>query len=60
VPSVLTMPQTAAEQTLTDAGFQVVVKTGPSALDPGTVYKQQPKAGASAPAGSTVTIWVAQ
>jgi len=58
VPSVVTMPQTTAEQTLTQAGFTVDVKFGAGSLGPGTVYKQNPKAGATAAGGSTVTIWV--
>jgi eukaryotic-like serine/threonine-protein kinase len=59
VPSVVTMPQTQAEQILTEDGFQVFSKKGSSTLGSGFVYKQDPSSG-SAPAGSTVTIWVTQ
>ena len=59
VPSVVTEPQTLAEQTLTNDGFVVAIKKGPSSLGSGFVYKQSPSSG-SAPAGSTVTIWVTQ
>jgi serine/threonine-protein kinase len=58
VPSVLTMPQAAAEQILTSDGFLVKVRKGASSLGSGFVYNQSPEAGDAAPAGSTVTIWV--
>ena len=58
VPSVLTMPQAAAEQLLTSDGFLVKVKKGASNLGSGFVYDQLPKAGDAAASGSTVTIWV--
>jgi len=58
VPSVLTMPQAAAEQLLTDDGFLVKVKKGASSLGSGFVYNQHPTAGDIAAPGSTVTIWV--
>jgi beta-lactam-binding protein with PASTA domain len=57
VPSVVTMPQTQAEQLLTSDGFVVKVKHGTSTLGSGYVYQQDPSSG-SAPAGSTITIWV--
>ena len=59
VPSVVTMPQTQAEQILTSDGFVVALKKGPSSLGSGYVFKQDPSSG-TAPAGSTVTIWVTQ
>ncbi len=58
VPGVLTMPQAAAEQILTNDGFLVKVRKGASSLGSGFVYNQSPNGGDSAPAGSTVTIWV--
>jgi len=56
---VVTMPQTQAEQILTSDGFVVALKKGPSSLGSGYVFKQDPSSG-TAPAGSTVTIWVTQ
>jgi len=58
VPSVVTMPQTQAEQLLTNDGFKVKVKTGTSTLGSGYVYDQSPAGGTTAAPGSTVTIWV--
>jgi serine/threonine-protein kinase len=58
VPSVLTMPLTQAEQLLTNDGFVVSVRKGTSTLGSGYIYDQLPKAGDTAPSGSTVTIWV--
>ena len=43
VPSVVTMPQTQAEQLLTNDGFVVAVKKGTSSLGSGYVYKQSPR-----------------
>jgi eukaryotic-like serine/threonine-protein kinase len=60
VPSVITMPQTQAEQTLTNAGFVVKVKLGKSTLEPGFVYNQKPTSTETALPGSTVTIWVSK
>jgi serine/threonine-protein kinase len=60
VPSVMTMPQTQAEQTLTNAGFVVKVKFGKSTLDPGYVYDQKPGSGDTAVPGDTITIWVSK
>ena len=59
MPSVLTMPQAAAEQLLTNDGFLVKVRKGASSLGSGFVYNQSPN-GRRLPraAGSTVTIWV--
>ena len=58
VPSVLTMPQAAAEQLLTNDGFLFTVRHGKSSLGSGFVYNQLPNADETAPAGSTVIIWV--
>ncbi len=58
VPSVVTMPETQAEQLLNNAGFLVSVKHGTSTLGSGYVYDQSPAAGDKAAPGSTVIIWV--
>ncbi len=61
VPSVIGDPKGTAESILSNAGFQVKVITtaGPTGSTPGTVFQQQPANGTTAPAGSTVTIFVA-
>jgi serine/threonine-protein kinase len=36
----------------------MITKTGPSSQPKGVIFKQSPGAGASAPLGSAVTVWV--
>lgn len=61
VPDVVNQPVEEATQVLEDAGFQVRINdiTDETAT-PGTVVKQDPKAGSQAPKGSTVTLDVVQ
>ena len=60
VPSVVGETQTAATSDLTKAGFTVTTTTQPSSSVPaGAVISQNPNAGTSVAAGSTVTIVVA-
>ncbi len=61
VPSVIGDPESTAKSILSNAGFQVKVVTaaGSAGSTPGTVFSQQPSNGTTAPAGSTVTIFVA-
>lgn len=56
VPDVVAQGVEAAEQTLTDAGFTVVVVEGSTFLGLGFVAQQSPSGGATAPYGSKVTI----
>jgi eukaryotic-like serine/threonine-protein kinase len=60
VPTVVGEPEATAQQVLTGAGFKVVtdVIPGPASATPGDVFNQNPSGG-TAPAGSTVTIYVA-
>ena len=58
VPDVVGLLPEEAEQTLSDAGFEVNVVTGPSLAAIGTVFAQTPEAGEDAAAGSTVQISV--
>ena len=64
VPSVLGQTQAGARQALEAAGFGIVARIqqeppSPDAADRvNLVWKQSPAEGASAPAGSTVTVWV--
>ncbi|MCU1451692.1 MAG: penicillin-binding protein family, partial [Acidimicrobiales bacterium] len=64
VPTVLGTSETEARQTLENAGFQVSVvrqQEPPSTSSdqrPSLAWKQSPAAGASAPLGSTVTVWI--
>jgi len=61
VPDVTGASQTDATNTLKGAGFKVlVVKSKTNDVAPGTVFSQSPKAGTSAPLGSTVTITIAE
>ncbi|MBS1869797.1 MAG: Stk1 family PASTA domain-containing Ser/Thr kinase [Actinobacteria bacterium] len=61
VPNVVNLTKQAAQQTLGDQGFQVVVtEQGSDAADPGTVLRQEPAAGTELDPGSTVTIVVAR
>ena len=64
VPSVLGMTAVEARAALRSAGFdpRVIVQAEPPAPDSSEhtnqVWKQNPVAGASAPQGTTVTVWV--
>jgi serine/threonine-protein kinase len=59
VPNVVGKSQADATSTLTDDGFKVTVKNGPSADQPaGKVYAQSPDAGISLGLGQPVTIFV--
>jgi beta-lactam-binding protein with PASTA domain len=64
VPSVLGLSPADARQALEDAGFGIQARVQREPLGPGSdgrldkVWKQAPIAGAAAPAGSTVTVWV--
>jgi eukaryotic-like serine/threonine-protein kinase len=61
VPSVITMDQGTAEQTLKAQGFLVVVSKVTGGVQPtGTVVDQDPPPNSRAGPGSTVTIFVAQ
>jgi beta-lactam-binding protein with PASTA domain len=59
-PSVVGQEQTAAAQTLRDAGFQVAVLNRPTAdqTKDGLVVEQQPRATSNIPGGSQVTIFI--
>jgi serine/threonine-protein kinase len=59
VPSVITMDQPTAEQTLAQ-WFSVHAKYVSSSQPPGTVVNQNPLPGTMAPTGSSVTIYVSQ
>jgi penicillin-binding protein 1A len=58
VPSVIGLPQAAAEETLRQAGFSVTATVAPSTQPAGTVVYQNPAAGVDAYQTSTVTITV--
>jgi membrane peptidoglycan carboxypeptidase len=58
VPSVIGKTVTAASAILTQAKLGMITKTGPSNQPKGVIFKQTPGAGASAPLGSEVTVWV--
>jgi membrane peptidoglycan carboxypeptidase len=58
VPSVIGKTQATATAILTQAKFGTIVITGPSDQPAGIVSKQSPSAGASAPLGSAVRIYV--
>jgi beta-lactam-binding protein with PASTA domain len=60
VPSVVGQDQATAAQTLRDAGFKVAVLNRPTAdqSKDGLVVEQQPRANASIPGGSQVTIFI--
>jgi serine/threonine-protein kinase len=60
VPNVVGQDQATAAQTLRDAGFKVAVLNRPTAdqSKDGLVVEQQPRASASIPAGSQVTIFI--
>ncbi|HEX6149491.1 Stk1 family PASTA domain-containing Ser/Thr kinase [Nocardioides sp.] len=59
VPDVVGRQQAAAERLLTEAGFEVdVVETTDTTEPRGTVIRQSPQGGSTAPDGSTVTIVV--
>jgi beta-lactam-binding protein with PASTA domain/predicted Ser/Thr protein kinase len=61
VPNVVNLRKQAAQQTLGDQGFQVVVtEEGSDSAEPGTVLRQDPAAGTEVDPGSTVTIVVAR
>jgi beta-lactam-binding protein with PASTA domain len=60
VPNVVGQDQATAVQTLRDAGFKVAVLNRPTAdqSKDGLVVEQQPRANASIPGGSQVTIFI--
>jgi beta-lactam-binding protein with PASTA domain len=60
VPNVLGMDQATAANTLRSAGFRVLVLNRPTSdqSQDGNVVDQQPRAGASIPGGSLVTIFI--
>ena len=60
VPNVVGQDQATAAQTLSEAGFKVVVLNRPTAdqSEDGLVVEQQPRATSSIPAGSQVTIFI--
>jgi beta-lactam-binding protein with PASTA domain len=60
VPNVVGQDQATAVQTLRDAGFKVAVLNRPTAdqSKDGLVVEQQPRANASIPEGSQVTIFI--
>ncbi len=61
VPNVYAMDAATASDTLTNAGFTVVVKQkGGTGQPPGTVVKVTPDAGTVLPAGSTVVLTIAK
>ncbi|MBN1508540.1 MAG: PASTA domain-containing protein [Sedimentisphaerales bacterium] len=61
VPNVVGMMQEDAEEALTAAGFEVgEIWWGPSDRPEGTIYGQDPAAGAQKPHGSPVTLMVSQ
>jgi serine/threonine-protein kinase len=62
VPSVIGDSASTAQTILQGAGFKVDPKTvtGPSSATPGDVFNQTPAGNASAPEGSTITIYIAQ
>lgn len=60
VPNVVGMDQATAANTLRSAGFRVLVLNRPTSdqSQDGNVVDQQPRAGASIPGGSLVTIFI--
>jgi serine/threonine-protein kinase len=62
VPDVVGESQTAAEGSLVNAGLAVgpITTVSSTSQSPGSVLSQSPSAGASAPAGSPVSLTVAQ
>ena len=60
VPNVVGQDQATAAQTLSEAGFKVVVLNRPTAdqSEDGLVVEQQPRATSSIPGGSQVTIFI--
>jgi membrane peptidoglycan carboxypeptidase len=58
VPDVVGLPQDEAKQVLLEAGFTALVQPLDSNQPKGIVADQSPKGGATAPAGSAVTIYV--
>jgi eukaryotic-like serine/threonine-protein kinase len=60
VPSVVGQPYEQAESALEGAGFKVVRQNVDSDQPAGTVVDQNPGSGASAPAGTTVTLSVSK
>jgi membrane peptidoglycan carboxypeptidase len=58
VPSVVGKTPQAAESILTAAKLGMIVKEAPSTEKKGIIFKQSPGAGASAPLGSAVTVYV--
>jgi hypothetical protein len=61
VPNVVGMTQSAAEATLKGAGLKVgEISRGTSDLPEGTVFKQDPAAGAMAPSGWAVVLTLSQ
>jgi penicillin-binding protein 1A len=58
VPSVIGLPQAAAEDVLRQAGFSVTAIVAPSTQPAGTVVYQNPAAGVDAYQTSTITITV--
>ncbi len=60
VPSVIGQPYEAAESALQGAGFKVARRDVDSTEPAGTVVDQQPAAGVTAPAGTTVTLSVSK
>jgi eukaryotic-like serine/threonine-protein kinase len=60
VPSVVGQPYEAAESVLQGAGFKVARRDVDSTEPAGTVVDQQPTAGVTAPAGTTVTLSVSK
>lgn len=62
VPDVTGLDEEAARQDLQQAGFrvQVFAEPTPDAAEAGTVIRQEPSAGSSAPRGALVTIYVGE
>jgi serine/threonine-protein kinase len=58
VPNVVGQEQTAAQTTLTTAGFQIAVSPVPSNQPAGTVVATDPAGGTRAPKGSTINMQV--
>jgi beta-lactam-binding protein with PASTA domain len=60
IPSVIDLPYESAESALQGAGFNVARRDVDSTEPAGTVVDQQPGAGVTAPAGTTVTVSVSK
>jgi penicillin-binding protein 1A len=58
VPNVVGKTETSAAPILTAAKLGMIVKEAPSTEKKGIIFKQSPGAGASAPLGSAVTVYV--